>query len=502
MDHPGAAVVDGQANLQPAAAIANPAADLRDRPLSMKTKLAFAVGTTGEAIAIFSVSAYAMLFYNQVLGLPAYLAGIAMSLSLILDGPCDLLMGSISDRTRSRFGRRHLYMYISPLPIALGLLAVFNPPRGLPEAWLFGWFLVSVVFLRQVMNVFHTPHFALGGELSRDYTERSKVMAYASFSQAVGATAMAWVALSFFFRATPRYPSGLLNPAPWAAFSIAVAAAVFVMLYASAWYTRDRIALLPKAPDDLPRFGVREFYRDVSKAFSNRNYVILIAGYFLLTMMVGLRTGLSVYTNTFFWGLKSDQLRWIAFSTLLGYGVAFCMTATLHAWFDKKPTIVVSAIVQAIAPSVPILLSLMGLLSDRTPALVPILVAALTVGSMAGGVLTMSVTSAMADIVDENDLKYGVRQEGVMYAMRNLFGKVDQAVGAVLAGVVLTVIHFPAKAQVGHLAHRVVLNLALCDGLWAAVPGLLAILPYLAYRITRRSYDTTKSALAARGLVR
>jgi GPH family glycoside/pentoside/hexuronide:cation symporter len=501
MDHPGAAVVDGQADLQ-SAAIGDPVAGSRDRPLSMKTKLAFAVGTTGEAIAIFSVSSYAMLFYNQVLGLSAYLAGIAMSLSLILDGPCDLLMGSISDRTRSRFGRRHIYMYISPLPIALGLLAVFNPPRALPTTWLFVWFTASVVYLRQVMNIFHTPHFALGGELSRDYTERSKVMAYASFSQAVGAAAMGWVALSFFFRATPRYPSGLLNPGPWSAFSIAVAATVFVTLYASAWYTRDRIQLLPKAPDNLPKFGIMEFYRDVSKAFSNRNYVILIAGYFLLTMMVGLRTGISVYTNTFFWGLKSDQLRWIVFSVLLGYGLAFWITAYLHRRFDKKPTIVASAIVQAIAPSLPILLNLMGVLSARTPGLVLILVTAMTVGSVAGGVLTMSVTSAMADIVDENDLKYGLRQEGVMYAMRNLFGKVDQAVGAVLAGLVLTLIHFPTKAQVGHVAHGVVLNLALCDGLWAAIPGLLAVLPYLAFGITRRSYETTKSALAARERVR
>ena len=73
--------------------------------LPMKTKFFFGIGSAAESIALFAVSAYAMLFYNQVLGLPAALAGLAISGSLFLDGFADPVIGSLSDRTRSRFGR-------------------------------------------------------------------------------------------------------------------------------------------------------------------------------------------------------------------------------------------------------------------------------------------------------------------------------------------------------------------------------------------------------------
>lgn len=467
--------------------------------LSFKTKFFFGLGSAAEAIGLFSVTSYAMLYYNQVLGLPAHLAGLALSASLLLDGPCDLLMGSLSDRTRSRFGRRHLYMYIAPIPIGLALIAVFNPPRGAGETLLFVWFTISVILLRQLMNLFHTPHSALGGELTTDYSERTKVMAYASFFTSAGATAQGFIALTFFFKATPDYPRGLLNPEPWMRYSLTMAALAVIMLYASSWYTRDRIPHLPRPPANLPRFSAAEFLRDVGKAFSNLNYSLLIAGYFLLTMTTGLRSGLQLYTNTYFWGLTSETLRWLIFASLLGAVVAFVVTARLQQRFDKKATIIVASVIQAIAPAIPTWLGLLGVLTPQTPNLPYILLAASTIGWIGYGVLTIGVLSCMADVADENDLRYGVRQEGVMYAMRNMFGKIDQAIGAALAGGILTLVAFPIKAVVGQVPLDVVRDVAWADGVLATIPGVLAVIPYLFYRINRAQYETTKAALAARG---
>ena len=72
--------------------------------LTLKTKLSFGVGSAAEAIALHTITAYAVLFYNQVLGLPAHMAGIAVSVSLVLDGVIEPMAGSMSDRTRSRSG--------------------------------------------------------------------------------------------------------------------------------------------------------------------------------------------------------------------------------------------------------------------------------------------------------------------------------------------------------------------------------------------------------------
>ena len=467
-------------------------------PLPFKTKLAFGVGSAAESIALYTVSTFAMLYYNQVLGMPAHLAGLAISASLLLDGISDPLVGSLSDRTRSRFGRRHVYMFLAPIPIGLSFLAIFNPPDGLSQGALFVWFLASVVLMRQAMTFFHTPHLAMGGELSRDYTERSKVMSYNAFFTWAGAAATGWIALSYFFKATPEYPRGLLNPEPYAPYSLVMGVMAMAILFASAWFTRDRIPLLPKAPADLPPFSPFEFFRDLRKALSNRNYVWLLVAYFFLSLMVGLRTGLHLYTNTFYWELASDELRWFVLGSFAGYFSAFVFAAGLHGKYDKRAVMIISAIIYAVAPALPVALGGMGLLTAQTPGLLGVLIAFSVLSYGAASVLSISVMSALADIADENELRFGVRQEGVLYATRSLFAKVDQAVGAALAGLVLTLIAFPTKAEIGEVAPEIVWNLALYDGVLAAIPGLIAVFFYARYGINRRTFEATKAALAAR----
>ncbi len=469
-----------------------------DERLNFRTKLSFGVGSGAESIALFSVGSYAMLFYNQVLGLEAHLAGLAISASLFLDGISDPLVGSLSDRTKSRWGRRHVYMFFAPIPIVLSLIAVFNPPDGLGKWGLFAWFAVTVVLLRQSMTFYHTPHLALGGELSRDYTERSKVMAYNSFFTWAGAAGTTWIALSYFFKATPEYPRGLLNPEPYTPYSIVMAVLALALLAASAWFTRDRIPHLPKAPDNLPKYSPFEFFKDIGKAFANRNYVWLLVAYFFLSMMIGLRGGLHLYTNTYYWHLTSEQIRFFVIGSFAGYLSAFLFAAMLHGRFDKKRTIIISAIVYALAPSAPILLGFAGVLSDQTAGLLPILIAFSILSYGAASVLSISIMSALADIADENELTFGVRQEGVLYSTRALFAKVDQAIGAALAGFVLTLIAFPTKAKVEDVPADVVWNLALWDGILAGVPGFIAVFFYARYKITRASYEATKAALAER----
>ena len=279
-----------------------PFSDTEPPPLRLRTKLFFGIGSAAETIALFSLGSYALLYYNQVLGLPGWLGGLALSISFVVDGFADPVIGSISDRTRSRFGRRHPFMYAAPIPIALFFLAIFNPPNGLSHTLLFLWFSGSVIGLRVAMSVFHTPHLALGGELSESYVERSKVMAWNNFSTWIGGTAISLIALTFFFKATPDYPRGLLNPEPYLPFSLLAAGATLTILFTSAWFTRDQIPRLPKPPVDQPPFSPFEFLQDIGKVLANRNYLWLLMGLFALSLMNGIRDTLGLYGATYYWG--------------------------------------------------------------------------------------------------------------------------------------------------------------------------------------------------------
>ena len=463
--------------------------------LPLKTKLAFGVGSAAETIALASVSSFAILFYNQILGVPAHLAGLAVSASLVFDALSDPIVGSWSDRTRSKLGRRHIYMYAAPIPIALSLFAIFNPPTGMDQTGLLIWFGASVILLRQAMTFFHTPHLAMGAELSSDYTERSQVMAYNSFFVWVGGAFATTLALRIFFPSTPEFPRGILNPEPWPVFALSISIAVVIILFASAWFTRDRIPFLPQRAAETPGFSIGEFGRDVVKALGNINYVWLLVAYFFLSMMIGLREGLGMYVSTFYWGFNSEQLSLFIIGSFVGYLTAFIFAPRLHGRIDKKRTIIVFGTIFSIMPAVPLTLGMMGILTQSTPYLLPIVIAFATVTAGAVAILQISVMSALADIADQNELKHGIRQEGILYSTRAFAAKMDQAIGAALAGFVITFIQFPAKATPGEIPAEVMHNLALWAGVLAAVPGLIAIIFYAKYNINRASYEATKLAL-------
>ena len=465
----------------------------------LRTKFFFGLGAGAESITLAAVGGYAMFYYNQVLGLPATLAGLAITVSLVLDGFADPIVGSLSDRTRGKLGRRHLYMYIAPIPVALCILALFNPPAHFAPVWLFVWFAGFIVTLRVFMAVYHVPHLALGGELSSDYTERSRVMSWNNLLGMLGAAGASFVALTFFFHKTAEYPRGLLNPHAYAPFAMAIAGSGLVLLFASAWFTRDRIPLLPKTPDDLPAFTPFEFMKDMGSAFSNRNYVYLLIAYFFLSLMLGIRQGLGIYMNTFFWEFNSEQIRWFVIGTMSGYFLGFATAARLHGRFDKKIAIIVTCVLLSTIPAIAPVLRILGVFPEPgQPMLLPLIIVFTGLGSCVASIMSISVMSALADIADENEVRYGYRQEGVLYSTRALFSKIDSAIGHFFAGVALDIVAFPEKAQPGHVDRQTLMDLALVDAPFAAIPGLIAVFFYGRYKINRKSYDATQAILRER----
>lgn len=476
--------------------VGKPAAGER---LPMKTKLAFGLGGAAEMVALYSVSSFAILFYNQVLGVPAHLAGLAISASLVLDAVSDPIVGSISDRTRSRWGRRHPYLFAACIPVGLSVWAIFAPPAGLGQTGLLIWLAAAVILMRQAMTFFYVPHLALGGELSPHYTERSKVMAYYSFFNWAGGSLTVIVALRVFFPTTPEFPRGLLNPEPWGAYALTIGLVTGGVLLISAWFTKDRIPHLPKAQPGQPAFSVGGFLSDIRKALANINYVWLLVAYFFVALMIGLREGLRLYVATYYWDLSSEELSWFVLGSFVGYLTAFLFAPLLHGRIDKKRTIIIAALTYALVPPIPIILGMMGVLHPGQAGLLPLLIAFAAVQYGAISVLQISVMSALADVADENELRFGLRQEGILYSTRTMAGKIDMAVGTAVAGWVITLINFPIGAKtIADVPSDVLFNLALWDSVMAAVPGVIAAFFYSLYKIDRRTYEATKAALEER----
>ncbi len=466
-------------------------------PVSWRMKWAFGLGSTAESIVITTTSAFLMLFYNQVRGLDPAAIGVALAIGLGVNAVFDPLVGSWSDRTRSRWGRRHPFMFASILPAALLFYALFNPPEGLSTTQQLVWLAVFNVLLLQAMTVFHTPHLALGGEMSEDYLERSSIMGVNTFFLWIGDTAGWLLCFLVFFRASAAFPNGALDPSRWQPFSITIAVIVLLCLFISSQVTKRRIPFLVQPAAATPGFGPREWGRDVWRVLRNRNYLVLLVGLFFLSMMTGVRGGLWIYNATYFWQLRNDQLAFFAVGSFIGYVFAAYYVKRLHDRFDKRWTGMLALVVYCVGPAIPLALAYAGVLSAQTPGLLWILIAFSLLQHAPYSIMTTTVYSALADIADENELRYGIRQEGALYATRTFFARVDQALGTALAGWVLAAVAFPAKATPGQVDERVLMGLAAAFVL-STVPGLVAAVFYGMLKVTRATHDATRAAIDVR----
>ncbi len=466
-----------------------------------RTRLAFGVGASAEYMSLYSLSVLGMIFYNQVLGLDVLLAGLVPTIALFTDAVSDPFIGSFSDRFRNRrWGRRHPFMFVAPVPIAVSFYCVFNPPDGLTQQQLFGWFLVWSICLRTFMTVYHVPHLALGGELAKDYTERSKIMSYNNFFTWLGGAGMFKLNTLLFFASAGAAANGLLNREAYPDFALFIAVLILLVLFGSAWFTRDRIPMLPQPPADLPRFSARAFFRDIAGAFSNRNYLMLMIAFFSLSMMLGVRTALNNYMNIFYWELPAQEIGTLVFvGSLVGYASGFMFSALLHHVFDKRRTIVFAAVGLSVFPALPVILRLLEAFPENgSPWLLWSIVAFQALSSGSGSILNISVMSALADIADQNELRLGHRQEGTLYAARTFFAKLDNSIGHGLAAVSLSLIAFPDKAVPGEVDADTIWWLGMIDSPITIIPGIIAACFYAQYRINRASWDDTRRQLAER----
>ena len=153
--------------------------------VGLKTKLGYGVGDFGANISFQSVNFFLLYFLTNVAMLAPVKAGLALMLGKLWDGVTDPLVGLVSDRTRSRFGRRRLFFLIAAIPFGLTFFLLWFVPN-LPEVGRFVYVLVIFMFYSTSITLFNVPYTALTPELSPDYNERTSITGFRMFFAILG----------------------------------------------------------------------------------------------------------------------------------------------------------------------------------------------------------------------------------------------------------------------------------------------------------------------------
>lgn len=456
-------------------------------PLSQK--LGYGLGSFLDMWGHWLYQSLAFHVFNVGLGMAPGLISSALAIKIFIDAGADALFGWISDNTRTRFGRRRPFILVGGVLAGIGLPLMFAVGRGWSDQAYFVFMVVSLCVYVPVMSCFNMPWVSLGSEMTPDYHERTSVMSVKNAVQKVPELAM-FVAAQFttlsFFNGADGKPDILRGAQVYCsilgAIMVALSFAIF-FLVRERYYASVVVRRTEKVP-----------FRDtLYRTLKNRPFRMLLGtmlAYGMATAMVGLLG----YYATIYYVCKGDVAAGAQWNSLMGVsgmvmglaGIPFAAwLARRHGKRNALATVLVLAICAFIGdwffynPNLPWLQ----------------LLASGCVAFTGAGFWTI-YGSAMADIIDHDELETGQRREGSFAACQSWISKVGLALGNGASGWVLQYTGFDAKLP-AQSDEALTLIRILLSGI-PAVGLLVALVVILRFQLTEQRMHEIRVGLELR----
>lgn len=463
--------------------------------LSLSSKLYYGFGSVAFGVKDNGFSYLLLIFYNQVVGLPSATVGLAIMIALIFDSFLDPIMGQVSDNTRSKWGRRHPYMYAAAIPVAVSYLMLWSPPDWSQDA-LFFYLIFVAVIIRSFITMYEIPSSALAAELTTNYDERTKVLSYRYFFGWWGGLAMTLLAFQVFLKPDATHKVGQLNPVGYVHYGIAAAAIMFIAIMVSSLGTHKHIKHMKVPP--VRKLTLAQLGKEMVGTLGHKSFLVLMCAGVFNAMAQGLVLSLNLYFNTYFWQLTAGQIAIFTLGNFASAALAFAFAAPLSKRMGKKGGAQLTKILAFVIGAIPISLRLLDVFpANGEPILVPILFAQTMLSTAFSIVSSILISSMIADVVEDSELRTGRRSEGLFFSAAAFVNKAVSGVGIFASSMVLVAVSFPSGAQPGSVDPTVIRNLGL---VYLPVLGVLygaAIIAVSLYKITRESHEDSLRKLAA-----
>jgi len=454
-----------------------------------RQKVGYGLGSFIDMWGHWLYQSLAFHVFNVCLHMAPGLISTVLGIKIFVDAVSDALFGWISDNTRTRWGRRRPFILVGGVLAGVGLPLMFAVGRGWSDSQYFLFMLVSTTLYVPVMSCFNLPWNSLGAEMTPGYHERTNLMSVKNAIQKIPELAM-FVAAQFttlaIFNGADGKPDILLGAQVYTSLLGAVMVLVAILVFA---FTRERYyeRLVATRRDRVPLKDT--LYRTLANREFRRMLGMMMA-YMMATAMVGT---LGYYATVYFvcGGNLVEATRWNSMMGLSGmaFGLAGIAFAGAVARRRGKRDALIVILVLAIAAFV----GDWFFYDPARPALQ--LLASGFVAFTAAGFWTI-YGSAMADVIDDDELHSGQRREGSFAACGAWISKVGLAVGNLGSGWVLQVTGFDARLPV-QSDHAILLIRILLSGI--PVAGLLVALAFVwRFGLTERRVREIRVTLEAR----
>jgi Na+/melibiose symporter-like transporter len=465
------------------------------RRLSGSTRFLYGFGSVAFGVKDNGFSYFLLIFYNQVMGLPSATVGLAIMAALVIDAFMDPIVGQASDNWRSKWGRRHPFMYAAAIPVAVSYLLLWNPPAWSDGA-LVAYLIVVAILIRSFISCYEIPSSALAAELTTEYDERTRLLSIRYLFGWVGGLAMYFAALRIFLKPDATHATGQLNASGYSHYGLASAGLILFAILVSAIGTHNQIPYLRAPPHRKTSLGM--LAKEMVGTLAHRSFLMILVASLFNAMAIGLGFSINLYFTTFFWQLPSAQIALFTFSSLAAAIFAFASAPRISQMFGKKGSAMTLISLGYVIAVAPVVLRLVGAFPPNgSPVIFPTLFITNIMGTGLATAGNILFSSMIADVVEDSELRTGRRQEGLFFAAAAFVAKAVSGIGIFASSMMLAAIHFPAHAKPGHVAPEVIRGLGLVYVPTQAVLYGVAVLFLTGYTITRASHEDSLRKLAA-----
>ena len=476
------------------------AAEHPDKP-GLGTRIAYGFGAGAYGVKDGGFSYFLLLFYSQVIGVDARLVGLAITIALVIDAVADPIIGYWSDNLRSRWGRRHPFLYASALPTAATYFLIWDPPAGWSQTALFWYLLGLATLIRISISFYEIPSTALGPELARSYDERSALFGWRLFFAWVIGSIMTVANFTLIFPAfvTAAIPNGQFNRDSYQLYGMIASVLIFVAIMISALGTHGHIKHM-RAAQAKRALGLKAIFGEIFETIANRDFSALFMAALFGAIATGISASLSFYFSAYFWGFSSEQIGLITMSVFLSSAIGGAMSPVVSRTLGKQRGAVVIGLLAGIVLPLPIILRLFGLLPPNGDPAIFWIVFFVTMIDVGLIICFQALTASMlADLVEQAEVRTGRRNEGIFFAANTFIRKAVQGLGVMAASFVLTLAQFPKGANPSQVPESSLwqLGATYVPAIWLV--WALMIFAVSRYRLSRAGHEANLATLAERG---
>jgi len=450
--------------------------EANDEKLAVWTKIAYAVGGLAHSVGPGTIVAFWYLFFlTDVAHLNPALAGITVILGGAWDAVNDPFIGWLSDRTRTRWGRRRPYLLFGAVPYGITFALMWIVPPIENQILLCFYFAVIYILFDTAVTVVSCPYNALVPELTLDYDERTSVTSYRAFVSIVTGL-LAAVGFGLVLDSTSSMQIAFLG------MGISFGLIFIPTILVSFFGTHERKSFQNQSPPSLwesLRFVVR-----------NRPWRYSLGMHILSWIPVNIASAVFVYYLVYWIKMRPGQASMVQ-GVILASG-ALCMPLVLwmgRRW-EKKTAYIIS-----IASWLAVMLSILLVPQGAKPLayLVAILVGP---GIAAAHALPRAMS---ADTLDVDQLQSGLRQEGVYAGLEVFARKISVKVILATVGPILAWSGYVQNATTQ--SPRALLAIRLLIAVVPSIILIMAIILAWKYPLSRKKHRDVQDQLRSRNLL-